>query len=167
MAVNTVYPTTTPSTTNNSSSSSNSSTSSSSSTNANSAAINQGLAALANNQSTFLSLLTTQLQNQDPLNPVDATQFTQQITQMTGVEQQLLSNQLLQQLVSTQGLSQAAGIIGKTVSAPGASSSDPAITGVVTGVQQTNGQIVLDLGSSTQVNLSTVTSISSDRKSVV
>ena len=161
MAVNTVYPTTTPSTTNNSSSSSNSSTSSSSSTNANSAAINQGLAALANNQSTFLSLLTTQLQNQDPLNPVDATQFTQQITQMTGVEQQLLSNQLLQQLVSTQGLSQAAGIIGKTVSAPGASSSDPAITGVVTGVQQTNGQIVLDLGSSTQVNLSTVTSISS------
>jgi flagellar hook assembly protein FlgD len=80
---------------------------------------------------------------------------------MTGVEQQLLSNQLLQQLVSTQGLSQAAGIIGKTVSAPGATSSDPATTGVVTGVQQTNGQIVLDLGSSTQVDLSSVTSISS------
>lgn len=123
--------------------------------------INSGLAALANNQQTFLSLLTTQLKNQDPLSPVDTNQFTQQITQMTGVEQQLLSNQLLQQLVSNQGLPQAAGMIGKTVTAPGAKTGDPAITGVVTGVQEVNGQTVLNLGSSTQVSMNAITGISS------
>jgi flagellar basal-body rod modification protein FlgD len=83
-------------------------------------AANNGLAQLADNYQTFLSLLTTQLKNQDPLSPLDTNQFTQQLTQMTGVEQQLLSNQLLQQLVSQSqggGLTGAVGLIGKTVSA--------------------------------------------------
>lgn len=133
----------------------------SSTSNATSNTINSGLAALANNQQTFLSLLTTQLKNQDPLSPVDTNQFTQQITQMTGVEQQLLSNQLLQQLVSSQGLPQAVGMIGKTITAPGANTGDPAITGVVTGVQEVNGQTVLNLGSTTQVQMNAVTGVSS------
>ena len=64
------------------------------------ATVNSGLSSIANNYQTFLSLLTTQLSNQDPLSPMDTSQFTQQLTQMTGVEQQLLSNQLLQQLVN-------------------------------------------------------------------
>src|ERR1700761_1781577 len=83
------------------------------------ATVNSGLASIANNYQTFLSLLTTQLSNQDPLSPMDTSQFTQQLTQMTGVEQQLLSNQLLQQLVnqsgSNGGLEGAVGLIGKTV----------------------------------------------------
>jgi flagellar basal-body rod modification protein FlgD len=86
----------------------------------NTSAANNGLAQLADNYQTFLSLLTTQLKNQDPLSPLDTNQFTQQLTQMTGVEQQLLSNQLLQQLVSQSqggGLTGAVGLIGKTVSA--------------------------------------------------
>lgn len=124
-------------------------------------AINSGLAALANNQQSFLTLLTTQLKNQNPLSPVDSSQFTQQITQMTGVEQQLLSNQLLQQLVSNQGLPQAVGMIGKTITAPGAKTGDPAITGVVTGVQQVNGQTVLNLGSTVKVLMNTVTGVTS------
>lgn len=117
-------------------------------------------AALSQNYNTFLTLLTTQLQNQDPLNPTDTNQFTQQITQMTGVEQQLISNQLLQQLVSAQGggLSTAAGLIGDTVTAPGASASTP-VTGVVTGVSQSNGQTLLSIGSN-QIPLSSVTSVS-------
>ncbi|HLI66852.1 MAG TPA: flagellar hook capping FlgD N-terminal domain-containing protein [Caulobacteraceae bacterium] len=86
-------------------------------------AVNNGLAAVANNYQTFLSLLTTQLKNQDPLSPLDTNQFTQQLTQMTGVEQQLLSNQLLQQLVNQSqggaGLTGAVGLIGKTVTADG------------------------------------------------
>ena len=87
--------------------------------------INGGLAGLANNYQTFLSLLTTQLSNQDPLSPMDTSQFTQQLTQMTGVEQQLLSNQLLQQLVnqnsSNSGLSNAVNLIGKNVTVDGGS----------------------------------------------
>ena len=85
--------------------------------------INSGLAGLADNYQTFLSLLTTQLKNQDPLSPLDTNQFTQQLTQMTGVEQQLLSNQLLQQLVNqnqtSSSLVNSVGLIGKTVSVNG------------------------------------------------
>jgi len=84
--------------------------------------INSGLGSLATNYQTFLSLLTTQLKNQDPTSPLDTNQFTQQLTQMTGVEQQLLSNQLLQQLVNQNqggGLTNAVGLIGKTVTSSG------------------------------------------------
>jgi len=61
--------------------------------------INSGVGALANNYETFLHLLTTQLKNQDPLSPLDNNQFTQQLTAMTGVQQQLLTNQLLTQMI--------------------------------------------------------------------
>jgi flagellar basal-body rod modification protein FlgD len=86
------------------------------------AAVTNGLASIANNYQTFLSLLTTQLKNQDPLSPLDTNQFTQQLTQMTGVEQQLLSNQLLQQLVGQNqgsGLTAGVSLIGKTVTTDG------------------------------------------------
>src|SRR5580704_15030099 len=89
-------------------------------------AINNSLASLADNSQTFLTLLTTQLKNQDPLSPLDTNQFTQQLTQMTGVEQQLLSNQLLQQLVTQNqgsGLTAGVGLIGKTVTANDATST--------------------------------------------
>jgi flagellar basal-body rod modification protein FlgD len=126
---------------------------------ASSISINGGLASLAGNFQSFLSLLTTQLQNQDPLNPTDTNQFTQQITQMTGVEQQLISNQLLQQLVSQQtGIGAAAGLIGDTVTAPGAKSSDPAISGTVTAVNQSNGQTMLTVDGN-QVPLSSITGV--------
>ncbi|MBX3486201.1 flagellar hook assembly protein FlgD [Phenylobacterium sp.] len=78
-----------------------------------------GRARLAENFDTFLSLLTTQLKNQDPLSPLDSNQFTQQIVQMTGVEQQLLTNDLLKKLVSNtgSGVSTAVALIGKEVRA--------------------------------------------------
>ncbi|MFX8786229.1 flagellar hook capping FlgD N-terminal domain-containing protein, partial [Acinetobacter baumannii] len=41
---------------------------------------------LAGNFQTFLTLLTTQLQNQNPLDPLDTNQFTQQLVQFAGVE---------------------------------------------------------------------------------
>jgi flagellar basal-body rod modification protein FlgD len=62
--------------------------------------VNSGIGALASNYETFLSLLTTQLKNQDPLSPLDNNQFTQQLTAMTGVQQQLLTNQLLTQMIA-------------------------------------------------------------------
>ncbi len=97
-----------------------SATTSTTSATSNNSDINSGLNSLASNYQTFLTLLTTQLKNQDPLSPLDTNQFTQQLTQMTGVEQQLLSNQLLQQLVTanqSSGLSNAVNMIGKTVTA--------------------------------------------------
>lgn len=82
--------------------------------------LSAGQANLSTSYNTFLQLLTTQLQHQDPTSPLDANQFTAQLVEMTGVQQQLLTNQLLQQLVSgsqSGGISQAVGLMGKTVTA--------------------------------------------------
>ena len=78
-----------------------------------------GRARLADNFNTFLSLLTTQLKNQDPLSPLDSNQFTQQLVQMTGVEQQIASNDLLKKLVANtgSGITTAVSLIGKDVRA--------------------------------------------------
>jgi flagellar basal-body rod modification protein FlgD len=57
-------------------------------------------ATLAGNFQTFLQLLTTQLQNQNPLDPLDTNQFTQQLVQFAQVEQQMKSNDQLSSLVS-------------------------------------------------------------------
>ena len=75
---------------------------------------------LSSNFETFLSLLTAQLKNQDPLSPVDSNQFTAQLTQMAGVEQQLLTNDLLTSLLAGQsggGLAGATNYIGKEATA--------------------------------------------------
>src|SRR5215813_6564886 len=62
---------------------------------------------LAGNFNTFLQLLTTQLQNQNPLDPLDTNQFTQQLVEFAQVEQQLKSNDQLTTLVSLQQTAQA------------------------------------------------------------
>lgn len=85
--------------------------------------IASGRATLAQNYETFLKLLTSQLKNQDPLSPVDSNQFTAQLVQMAGVEQQLLTNDLLRSLVGQgdAGLTGAVQYIGKEVTAAGSS----------------------------------------------
>ncbi len=55
---------------------------------------------LAGNFNTFLTLLTTQLQNQDPTSPMDSNQFTQQLVEFSQVEQQMNTNSNLQTLIS-------------------------------------------------------------------
>ena len=82
--------------------------------------ITGGTKALASNFETFLTLLTTQMKNQDPLSPLDSNQFTAQLTQMAGVEQQLLTNDLLTSLLKAQsagGLDNASNYIGEQVTA--------------------------------------------------
>src|SRR5450755_4372752 len=78
---------------------------------------------IASNFTTFLQLLTTQLQNQDPLSPMDTNQFTQQLVQFAGVEQQMKSNTQLATLVSLQQNAQtteALQMVGATVVVNGA-----------------------------------------------
>jgi flagellar basal-body rod modification protein FlgD len=57
---------------------------------------------LASNYETFLTLLTAQLRNQDPLSPMNSTEFTQQLVQFSSVEQQISTNDQLRQLISMQ-----------------------------------------------------------------
>ncbi len=62
----------------------------------------QQSAKLAEDFDQFLVLLTTQLQNQDPLNPMDSSEFTNQLVQFSQVEQSINTNQKLDDLVSLQ-----------------------------------------------------------------
>lgn len=81
---------------------------------------------IASNFTTFLQLLTTQLQNQDPLSPMDTNQFTQQLVQFASVEQQMKSNDSLSTLVSLQQTAQttsALALVGATVVVNGSTTS--------------------------------------------
>jgi flagellar basal-body rod modification protein FlgD len=78
---------------------------------------------IANNFQQFLQLLTTQLQNQNPLDPLDTNQFTQQLVQFAQVEQQINMNTSLTQLIALQQtaqMTQAIGLLGSTVTVDGA-----------------------------------------------
>ena len=77
---------------------------------------------IAGNFQTFLTLLTTQLKNQNPLDPLDTNQFTQQLVQFAGVEQQLRQNEQLATLVSLEKTAQATtalAYVGQTVATDG------------------------------------------------
>jgi flagellar basal-body rod modification protein FlgD len=78
---------------------------------------------IASNFTTFLQLLTTQLKNQNPLDPLDTNQFTQQLVQFAQVEQQMKSNDSLSTLVSIEQTAQstsALALVGQTVVVDGA-----------------------------------------------
>jgi flagellar basal-body rod modification protein FlgD len=64
------------------------------------AAANDPMAVLSGNFNTFLTLLTTQLKNQDPTAPMDSNQFTQQLVQFSQVEQQINTNDNLKSLIA-------------------------------------------------------------------
>jgi len=77
---------------------------------------------LATTQNDFLSLLTTQLQNQDPLNPMDNAQVTSQMAQLsmvTGINQLNTTVQALSTSLSTSQSLQAAALVGATALVPG------------------------------------------------
>lgn len=74
---------------------------------------------LAEDFNQFLTLLTTQLQNQDPLSPMDSTEFTNQLVQFSQVEQSINTNTKLDDLVALQlnsAASAALGYVGLDVS---------------------------------------------------
>lgn len=68
-------------------------------------------AKLSENFDTFLTLLTAQLSNQDPLNPVDSAAFTQQLVQYSQVEQQIETNDQLKSLLAQAGVSNGAAAV--------------------------------------------------------
>lgn len=61
---------------------------------------------------TFLRMLTVQMQNQNPLNPMESQEFAVQLATFSGVEQQVRSNQLLEALSARMGVSELAGWVG-------------------------------------------------------
>lgn len=77
-------------------------------------------AKLADNFDTFLVMLTTQLKHQDPLSPMDSTEFTNQLVQFANVEQQIAANSNLETLIGVNMMGQkgtAISYIGRTIEA--------------------------------------------------
>lgn len=71
---------------------------------------------LTSDVNTFLRMLTVQMQNQDPLNPMEASDFAVQLATFSGVEQQVRTNQLLDSITAQfgiMGMSQLAGWVGQ------------------------------------------------------
>ncbi|MEZ5895502.1 MAG: flagellar hook capping FlgD N-terminal domain-containing protein [Parvularculaceae bacterium] len=73
---------------------------------------------LTDNFDTFLTLLTTQLRNQDPLDPLDTEKFTSQLVQFASVEQSIQTNQHLETLIGLQAAADRSGalsLLGRSV----------------------------------------------------
>lgn len=137
----------------------------------NTSALASSRAGIADNFDTFLSILTTQLKNQNPLDPMDTNAFTQQLVQFTGVEQQLKTNEFLETLMlsgQNTAKSDAVSYIGKEVTSSGktgelsgtnaafwAYSADANAANATITIKDAKGQIVynqtgpLDLGPGT------------------
>ncbi len=79
-------------------------------------------AAITSDFETFLKMLTTQLQNQDPLNPIDSADYAVQLATFSGVEQAVKTNQLLEELqgqFGILGMAQLAGWVGQEARSAG------------------------------------------------
>jgi len=77
--------------------------------------------AISSDFETFLRMLTVQMENQDPLNPVDSSDYAVQLATFSGVEQQVQTNDLLRNLATqlgTSGMAQMAVLVGKEARAP-------------------------------------------------
>ena len=98
--------------------------SSSTSSSSSSSSSDDALVSLSGDYENFLTLLTTQLQNQDPLSPMDTAQFTQQLVQFSAVEQQINGNKKLDQLIDLQSTANAYGAVGFVGTQVSASTDD-------------------------------------------
>jgi flagellar basal-body rod modification protein FlgD len=95
------------------------------------------------NYDDFLQLMVAQLQNQDPLNPTDSTEYMSQIAQFSSVEQGINTNSKLDQLLVNSSISQASTMVGHTLV-----SADGSASGIIASVQidDTGTTAILDDG---------------------
>ena len=97
-------------------------------------------------QDAFLQLLLAQLQNQDPLKPMEDKDFIAQLAQFNSLSQLTEMNQKLESFISAQPLSQGSALIGKIVS--GMSTTGQTVSGLVSGLTITGDKVTLDVGGS-------------------
>jgi flagellar basal-body rod modification protein FlgD len=116
---------------------------------------NSPLAQLGANFNQFLQLLLTQVQNQDPTNPTNTDEFTTELVQFTGVQEQVNANTSLGQLIGLQQSSQVlqgAGLVGKQAT----------VTSTEITLQNSTGEISFTGTAGEQVGISIVDSSGND-----
>jgi len=106
----------------------------------------------------YLNLLVTQLQNQDPLNPMDNNQMTAQLTSLSQLGQLEGLNGSFSKILLAAQMTEATGMIGKNVTFLSSDGSTQ-LTGAVSGVRVSNGNVTLTVGNN-NVDPSTVLSVS-------
>ncbi|RCS23992.1 flagellar hook assembly protein FlgD [Phyllobacterium salinisoli] len=111
-------------------------------------------AASADYQS-FLKLLVAQMKNQDPTEPMDSTQYISQLATFSNVEQAVQMNSKLEKLLGNSALSQADGLIGRTVT-----SADGKISGEVKSVRILQDGLVAKLADGSELAITPGVSIS-------
>jgi flagellar basal-body rod modification protein FlgD len=104
----------------------------------------------------FMQLLMLQMQSQDPLSPMDSSQFFNQLAQLTMLEQLWKMNDLLSSTTSSQQLAQGAQLIGRHVEAN--SREYGAVSGLVDQVHMISGEVRLLVGEK-EVRLDEITSV--------
>ncbi|MCV0371591.1 flagellar hook assembly protein FlgD [Filomicrobium sp.] len=98
---------------------------------------------------TFLQLLIAEMQNQDPLQPMDSSEYVAQLASFSNVEQTIVTNNKLDELFAATMISQAGSIIGKTIT-----SADGEVTGVVESVRFVTGGAIAILEDGREVVMS-------------
>ncbi len=106
----------------------------------------------------FLNLLVTQLQNQDPTQPMDDSQFVSELAQFSSLQETTNLNTTMSGFTSTSSLQTAASMIGASVTTSATDSSGNAIGGEVTSAATSNGVVNVVIGSNS-VPLSDVTGV--------
>lgn len=108
------------------------------------------------NYDSFLKLLVAQMKNQDPTDPVDATEQMSQLASFSNVEQSIKTNAHLESLIQETTLSQATSLIGKTVT-----SADGKTTGVVASVDITSDGLTATTTDGHQITIQTGITVAS------
>ncbi|RYC30496.1 flagellar hook assembly protein FlgD [Lichenibacterium minor] len=112
-------------------------------------------AAATINFNSFLQLMIAEMKNQDPTNPTDPSQYLAQISQMSSVQQGILTNTKLDSMLTQSSLTQAESAIGKV-----ATSSDGTITGTVTSAAlATDGTVTATLSTGKTLTLDNTVTI--------
>ncbi len=120
-----------------------------------SSASSSDAAAASLDYNSFLKLLITQMQNQDPTDPMDATEQVSQLATFSQVEQSIKMNTNLESLISQSNLTNASNYIGKTIT-----SADGKTSGVVAMVEVTSEGLTATTTDGKLINISQGISIS-------
>jgi len=105
----------------------------------------------------FTQMLVTELQNQDPTQPMSNTDLMNQVSQIQSIESNQQLTSTLQSVALGQSIASAGSLIGATVT--GTNANGQSVTGTVNSASISNGAAILNVGSST-IPLNNVTQIS-------
>jgi flagellar basal-body rod modification protein FlgD len=97
-------------------------------------------------ENTFLNLLVTQLQNQDPTQPISDDTWVSELAQFSSLQETSQLNSTLTGSTNFTELTQAAGLVGKNVTTSATDNNGNAINGTVTSVSLGNNGVVMNIG---------------------